>query len=298
MRWKRGRKSTNVEDRRSTRGRVRRPSVKGAGGLGIGGMIVVVVAAWFLGIDPSVVLQGVTDQTSTSQQTTTERTSTPANDEMKSFVATILGFTEDTWTPIFKEMDRTYQPPKLVLFTDRVSSACGLGQAAMGPFYCPGDQKVYIDLSFFAEMKSRLGAPGDFAQAYVVAHEVGHHVQTLLGISQKVTAARQQSSQTQSNQLSVRLELQADCFSGVWARHANERNKKATGKALLETGDLEEGLNAAEAIGDDRLQRQSQGYVVPDSFTHGSSAQRVRWFSQGYKAGDIRECDTFGASQL
>ena len=168
----------------------------------------------------------------------------------------------------------------------------------MGPFYCPGDHKVYIDLSFFQEMKSRLGAPGDFAQAYVIAHEVGHHVQTLLGISKQVNDARRQASQTRSNQLSVRMELQADCFSGIWARKANERSIKDTGKALLETGDLEEGLNAAEAIGDDRLQRQSQGYVVPDSFTHGSSAQRVRWFTRGYETGDLRQCDTFGASQL
>jgi hypothetical protein len=274
------------------------PSGKSAGGIGIGGMIVVVVAAWFLGIDPSVVLQGVSDQTTSNQQTTSESRSTPADDELKQFVSTILAFTEDTWTPIFRDMDRTYKAPKLVLFTDRVSSACGLGQAAMGPFYCPGDQKVYIDLSFFQEMKSRLGAPGDFAQAYVVAHEVGHHVQTLLGISQQVNDARRQATKARSNELSVRLELQADCFSGIWARLANERNKKATGKALLETGDLEEGLNAAEAIGDDRLQKQSQGYVVPDSFTHGSSAQRVRWFTRGYETGDLRQCDTFGASQL
>ncbi len=298
MRWQRGRKSTNVEDRRSTRGRVRRPTAKGAGGLGIGGIIVVVVAAWFLGIDPSVVLQGVSNQSTTSEQTTTQQSTSPADDELKNFVSTILAYTEDTWTPIFREMDRTYQPPTLVLFTGQVSSACGLGQAAMGPFYCPGDQKVYIDLSFFQEMKSRLGAPGDFAQAYVVAHEVGHHVQTLLGISKQVNEARQQASKSRSNQLSVRMELQADCFSGIWARKANEQNVKKTGKALLETGDLEEGLNAAEAIGDDRLQKQSQGYVVPDSFTHGSSAQRVRWFTRGYETADLRQCDTFGASQL
>ena len=298
MRWKLGRRSSNVEDRRSSRGRARRPSARRTGGIGIGGIIVIVIAAWFLGIDPSVVLQGLSEQDTTTDQVTTQRQVSPADDELTDFVATILGYTEDTWAAIFKEMGRSYQPPKLVLFTDRVSSACGLGQAAMGPFYCPGDQKVYIDLSFFNELKQRLGAPGDFAQAYVVAHEVGHHVQTLLGISQEVTAARRQASKSQSNQLSVRMELQADCFSGVWARHANARNKQATGKALLETGDLEEGLNAAEAIGDDRLQRQSQGYVVPDSFTHGSSAQRVRWFKRGYDTGDIRQCDTFGASEL
>ena len=258
MRWRRGRKSANVEDRRTTRvgGGVR--ATGKAGGLGIGGMIIVVVAAWLLGIDPSTILQGVSDQ-STTQRTTTQRQTTRPRTNLKEFVSTILAYTEDTWAPIFKDMDRTYKAPKLVLFTDRVSSACGLGQAAMGPFYCPGDQKVYIDLSFFAEMKTKLGAPGDFAQAYVVAHEVGHHVQTLLGISQEVTKMRRQVSKSQANQLSVRLELQADCFSGIWARLADERVKRDRGTGLLETGDIDEGLNAASAIGDDRLQKQSQG---------------------------------------
>lgn len=294
MRWRRGRQSTNVEDRRGTR----RPSARRAGGLGIGGMIVVALAAWFLGIDPSVVLQGVSNQTTTTETTTGQRQRTPAEEDAKKFVSTILGYTEDTWTPIFKQLGRQYKAPTLVLFTDSTRSACGLGQAAMGPFYCPGDQKVYIDLSFFGEMKSKLGAPGDFAQAYVVAHEVGHHIQTLLGIAQAVTEKRRAVSRTESNELSVRMELQADCFSGVWAQHANQKAKKTTGTALLETGDLEEGLNAAEAIGDDRLQKKSQGFVVPDSFTHGTSAQRVRWFTRGYKSGAMKQCDTFGASRL
>lgn len=295
MRWRRGRKSTNVEDRRgTTRGGLRVPSGSRKSGIGGIGLIIVVVGAWYLGIDPTIFLQGASDRTQSTQTSEVNR----GDDELKAFVSSILGYTEDTWSTLFKQMDRTYKPPKLVLFTGSVRSACGLGQSAMGPFYCPGDQKVYIDLSFFREMKTRLGAPGDFAQAYVVAHEVGHHVQTLLGISKTVTQARQQSSQTRANQLSVRMELQADCFSGVWARHADDTNKRTKGEALLETGDIDEGLNAASAIGDDRLQKQSQGYVVPDSFTHGSSAQRVRWFKQGYQTGDLRQCDTFGASQL
>lgn len=291
MRWRQGRRSTNIDDRRSARGGVR------AGGLGIGGLIIVALAAWFFGIDPSVVLQGISDQPGVQTPGTPQKRS-KAEEEAKDFVATVLGYTEDAWKPIFSDMGRTYKAPTLVLFSGSTRSACGLGQAAMGPFYCPGDQKVYIDLSFFSELKRKLGAPGDFAQAYVVAHEVGHHVQTLLGISQAVTRKRQQVSRTESNQLSVRMELQADCFSGVWAKVANEQARRKTGTPLLETGDLEEGLNAAEAIGDDRLQRRSQGYVVPDSFTHGSSAQRVRWFSRGYQSGDIAQCDTFAASQL
>jgi len=295
MRWRRGRKSTNVEDRRGTTRRGMRVPIGGKkGGIGGIGLIIVVVGAWYLGIDPSIFLQGASDRTTSTQTREVSRD----DDELKAFVSSILGYTEDTWSVLFKQMDRTYKPPKLVLFTGSVRSACGLGQSAMGPFYCPGDQKMYIDLSFFREMKTRLGAPGDFAQAYVVAHEVGHHVQTLLGISKTVTQARQQSSKTRANQLSVRMELQADCFSGVWARHADDTNKRTKGEALLEKGDIDEGLNAASAIGDDRLQKQSQGYVVPDSFTHGSSAQRVRWFKHGYQTGDVRQCDTFGASQL
>jgi uncharacterized protein len=213
-------------------------------------------------------------------------------DAGKDFVARVLGSTERVWDEIFRKMGRQYQKPNLVLFSGYVQSACGMAQSAMGPFYCPLDQKVYIDLSFYQDMKSRLGAPGDFAQAYVIAHEIGHHVQNLFGIAEKVTQARMQSSEAVANSLSVRMELQADCFAGIWAKEADATRK------ILEDGDIEEGLNAAAAIGDDRLQKRSTGYVVPDAFTHGSSAQRVRWFKQGLQASDLRDCDTFGADQL
>jgi len=204
-------------------------------------------------------------------------------------VSVVLADTEDTWTEIFRAGGQTYQPPKLVLFTDVVRSACGMAQSAMGPFYCPMDQKVYIDLGFYRELRDRFQAPGDFAQAYVIAHEVGHHVQTLLGTSQQVAETRQRASQEQANALSVRLELQADCYAGVWAHNANRSRQ------ILEEGDLEEGLNAAAAIGDDRIQRQTQGTVVPESFTHGSSKQRVTWFRRGFERGDPDACDTFGS---
>lgn len=213
-------------------------------------------------------------------------------DAGKDFVARVLGSTERVWDEIFRKMGRQYQKPNLVLFSGYVQSACGMAQSAMGPFYCPLDQKVYIDLSFYQDMKSRLGAPGDFAQAYVIAHEIGHHVQNLFGIAEKVTQARMQSSEAVANSLSVRMELQADCFAGIWAKEADATRK------ILEDGDIEEGLNAAAAIGDDRLQKRSTGYVVPDAFTHGSSAQRVRWFKQGLQASDLRDCDTFGTDQL
>jgi len=213
-------------------------------------------------------------------------------DAGRDFVARVLGSTERVWDEIFRKMGRQYQKPNLVLFSGYVQSACGMAQSAMGPFYCPLDQKVYIDLSFYQDMKSRLGAPGDFAQAYVIAHEIGHHVQNLFGIAEKVTQARMRSSEAEANQLSVRMELQADCFAGIWAKEADATRK------ILEQGDIEEGLNAAAAIGDDRLQKRSTGYVVPDAFTHGSSAQRVRWFKQGLQAADLRDCDTFGADQL
>jgi hypothetical protein len=213
-------------------------------------------------------------------------------DAGKDFVARVLGSTERVWDEIFRKMGRQYQKPNLVLFSGYVQSACGMAQSAMGPFYCPLDQKVYIDLSFYQDMKSRLGAPGDFAQAYVIAHEIGHHVQNLFGIAEKVTQARMRSSEAVANSLSVRMELQADCFAGIWAKEADATRK------ILEDGDIEEGLNAAAAIGDDRLQKRSTGYVVPDAFTHGSSAQRVRWFKQGLQASDLRDCDTFGTDQL
>jgi predicted metalloprotease len=210
----------------------------------------------------------------------------------KDFVARVLGSTERVWTDKFQQMGRQYQKPTLVLFSGFVQSACGMAQAAMGPFYCPGDNKVYIDLSFYQDMKNKLGAPGDFAEAYVIAHEVGHHIQNELGIAAKVTQARMQASKAEANLLSVRMELQADCLAGVWARSANDTRQ------ILEQGDVEEGLNAAAAIGDDRLQRRSQGYVVPDAFTHGSSEQRVRWFKRGMETGDMNSCDTFGTDQL
>lgn len=213
-------------------------------------------------------------------------------DAGKEFVARVLGSNNRVWNDIFTQMGQTYQKPKLVLFSGFVQSACGQAQSAMGPFYCPGDQKVYIDLSFYQDMKNKLGAPGDFAQAYVIAHEVGHHVQNLFGIADKVQAKRMRASEADANALSVRMELQADCFAGIWAEEAN-----ATAK-ILEDGDIEEGLNAAAAIGDDRLQKRSQGYVVPESFTHGSSAQRVNWFKRGLQAQSLRDCDTFSASNL
>jgi hypothetical protein len=215
-----------------------------------------------------------------------------ADDEDSRFVRRVLGSTEDTWNEIFQRNGSQYREPTLVLFTQQVRSACGTAGSSVGPFYCPGDQKVYIDLAFYDDLQKQLGAPGDFAQAYVIAHEVGHHIQTLLGTSEKVTAMQRGArSEAQANQLSVRLELQADCYAGVWGFYAKQRN-------LLDPGDLEEALGAASAIGDDRLQRQSQGHVVPDSFTHGSSEQRVRWFRQGFDSGDVRRCDTFSARSL
>ena len=215
-----------------------------------------------------------------------------ANDPQADFVAAVLGSTEDTWGRIFADHGASYRPPRLVLFNDATPSACGMGQAAMGPFYCPGDQKVYIDLGFFRELDRRFGAPGDFARAYVVAHEVGHHVQNLTGVAEKVARAASNAPRSGANSLQVRMELQADCYAGVWARNANEARN------LLEPGDVEEGIRAAQAIGDDTLQRQTQGRVVPESFTHGTSEQRVRWFTSGYQSGRIESCDTFRAARL
>jgi hypothetical protein len=218
--------------------------------------------------------------------------SSPEEDKLKEFVSAVLGSTEDTWGELFKQSGRTYADPKLVLFRGAVQSACGFAKAAVGPFYCPGDQKVYIDLGFYEELRNRFHAPGDFAEAYVIAHEVGHHVQNLLGISSKVAQAQGRSSPEQANALSVRVELQADCLAGVWANHAD------ASRHILERGDLEAGLNAASAIGDDRLQMQSRGYVSPESFTHGSSQQRVQWFKRGLETGSVKECDTFRTAQL
>lgn len=292
MRWRDGRRSDNIEDRRGQRislgGGLPRLPLGRRGGLGI---IIFALVAMYFGVDPSVILSMLS-----GGQPVVVGTGQPprpqAEQELADFVSVVLADTEDTWTAIFASAHRQYQDPKLVLFTDRVQSACGFAQAAMGPFYCPADHKVYIDLGFYQELRDRFGAPGDFAQAYVIAHEVGHHVQTLLGISERTQAARARMNEVQANQLSVRQELQADCLAGVWANHANRSRQ------IIEAGDIDEALTAAAAIGDDRLQKQSQGYVAPDSFTHGSSRQRVYWFRRGLDAGDLASCDTFAAASL
>jgi predicted metalloprotease len=276
MRFRTGRTSGNVEDRRGMG-----PGMLVGGGLGT---VVIALIAMFLGVDPGTVLQGG-GATAPPQQ---PAGAPPASDEEARFVSQVLASTEDTWGPIFQQMGRTYEPTPLVLFDGMVQSACGTAQAAMGPFYCPSDGKVYIDLSFYDELRQRFGAPGDFAQAYVIAHEVGHHVQDLLGISDEVARAEQaQGGGAGAGGLSVRLELQADCFAGVWGNRAQRSS------IILDPGDVEEALDAASAIGDDRLQRRSQGRVVPDSFTHGTSEQRVRWFRRGFESGDPERCDTF-----
>jgi hypothetical protein len=262
------------------------PISRGIVGGGIG-TIILVVAALYFGIDPTVILQQMPN--GGTPAVTTQQHQKPGADPMAEFVSVVLADTEDTWKDIFRRYGRTYQEPTLVLFTDTVQSACGFADAAVGPFYCPRDHRVYIDLRFYQDLKERFKAPGDFAQAYVIAHEVGHHVQNLLGTTEKVQAAQSRSSRVESNRLSVRVELQADCFAGVWAYHANKARK------ILEEGDLEEALRAASAIGDDRLQRQTRGTVVPDSFTHGTSDQRVRWFRRGIETGDLDQCNTFKA---
>lgn len=275
--------SVNVEDRRGGAG--------GIGGKGIGvGTIVLALVAMYFGVDPAVVLNvghGL------QQTATTESQPIPNDDPMAIFVAKVLGSTEETWGKVFQQSGHQYPAPKLVLFTGQTSTACGAGQAAMGPFYCPADRKVYIDLSFYQEMKDRFNAPGDFAQAYVIAHEVGHHIQNVMGTSEQVQRARQSArSEAEANQYSVRLELQADCYAGVWANHADGENR------ILEAGDVEEAMTAAAAIGDDALQKQAQGYAVPDSFTHGTSQQRMRWFNQGLSTGDVNQCNTFETNAL
>lgn len=282
MRWKSGRRSRNVEDRRGSR--LTGGKVKG-GGIGI---LLLALVGMYFGIDPSMILNSnLGDMGGQVEQTATERS--PAEEQLADFVSVVLADTEDTWETIFRQAGSTYQKPKLVLFSGAVQSACGFAQAATGPFYCPADSKVYIDLGFYNDLKNKMNAPGDFAQAYVISHEVGHHVQNLMGISAKVQSQRGRISQTAYNKLSVKVELQADCFAGVWANHANRvRN-------ILEPGDVEEALNAASMIGDDALQKKSRGYVVPDSFTHGSSKQRVQWFREGLNSGDINRCNTFGS---
>jgi len=290
MRWSDGRRSDNVEDRRGMGGPVL------AGGVGILGIILALVVA-LLGGDPFVVLQqlgggGGIGMGGAPVSMSRPRQQTPADNKLADFVSVVLADTEDTWTKEFRDNGGTYRSPKLVIFDGVANSACGRAAGSTGPFYCPNDQKVYIDLNFYRQLRSQLGAPGDFAQAYVIAHEIGHHVQHLLGIDQKVQGMQRRIPQSQANQLSVRLELQADCFAGVWA------NQTQTQRGTLEQGDLEEALNAAARIGDDTLQRQSTGWVRPESFTHGTSAQRQRWFITGLRSGDINTCDTFQAPQL
>ena len=288
MRWQDFRTSSNVEDRRGM-------GMAGGGGLGIGAMVILGLVGWALGIDPRILIGGAEMMTgggSGYQQQQQGRQGAP-QDEAGRFASAILGNTEDVWNTVLpQQANRQYQAPKLVLFSGQTRSGCGGAQSAMGPFYCPLDQTVYIDLSFFEEMKSRFRAGGDFAYAYVLAHEVGHHVENVLGILPRVQERQQQVSKTEGNQLSVRVELMADCLAGVWAHHSDQRWKS------LEQGDLEEAIRAAEAIGDDRLQKQSQGRVVPDSFTHGSSEQRMRWLTTGLKTGQVQACDTFRASRL
>lgn len=296
MKWEGNRESDNVEDLRGSGGG------GGGGGFGIGGksiglgtIVIALIGSYFFGIDPSVILGGGGGGSAPvvqSQAPGADGGAAPANDRQKAFVSTVLADTEDVWTEVFRANGATYVKPKLVLFSGGVNTACGTGRSASGPFYCPGDQKVYIDLDFYKLMEQRFNVAGDFAKAYVIAHEVGHHVQNLMGITDKMESARRSSSETQANAMSVRLELQADCFAGVWANRANQA------RSILESGDVDAALAAATAIGDDTLQRQSQGTVVPDSFTHGSSAQRVRWFKKGIDNGDVAQCDTFKAAQL
>jgi uncharacterized protein len=277
------RRSDNVEDDRGGGGG---GGIRGLH-LGLGGTVVVLVIGYFMGVSPSTLLSLVSG--GDGSQATAPTPAASANDPQVDFVRAILGETEDVWGAYFKNMGRTYVRPKLVLFSGQVASACGFASSASGPFYCPGDQKVYIDLSFYRQLATEFGAPGDFARAYVIAHEVGHHVQNLLGITDKADQAEQAAGRIGANRVSVRMELQADCFAGVWAAQANNARK------ILEPGDLEQGLKAASSVGDDTLQKREQGTVVPDSFTHGTSAQRVGWFRRGFESGKIDNCDTFSA---
>jgi uncharacterized protein len=292
MRWEGNRESDNVEDARGSGG--------GGGGFGFGGrsigigtIVIALVGGAIFGINPLTILGVLTGGGGPAPVQQGPAQAPPANDQMAKFVSTVLADTEDVWTGLFTKGGATYIKPKLVLFRGAVRTGCGQGQAAMGPFYCPADQKVYIDLDFYETLKTRLGAPGDFAQAYVIAHEVGHHVQKLLGLTDKVDQLRGRASQAEGNAMSVRLELQADCFAGVWAHHAQNARQ------ILEQGDVEEAMNAAAKIGDDALQKgRGGGAVVPESFTHGTSAQRQRWFSTGLKTGSVKACDTFGTNNL
>ncbi|HOY03059.1 neutral zinc metallopeptidase [Zoogloea sp.] len=289
MRFDNSRESENVEDRRGGGGGGGRGLPMGGKGIGLGTIVLALVAMYF-GVDPSIVLNQAVEAPAPSAAS--RPAGPPANDAESKFIRHVLAETEDTWQQVFRQSGKQYVEPTLVLFSGATRTACGVGQAAMGPFYCPADQKVYIDLSFYQELKTRYRAPGDFAQAYVIAHEVGHHVQNLLGISGKVQAARERASEREANALSVRLELQADCLAGVWAKNAD------AARGILEAGDLEEALQAATAIGDDTLQKQAQGYAVPDSFTHGSAEQRMRWFKRGMASGQLASCNTFQAGSL
>jgi uncharacterized protein len=300
MKWEGNEQSENVEDRRGSSGLGggggMRPRIGGKG-VGLGTIVIALLAGWIFGINPLTVLGvlGGDGGTAIGGGSTVQQgpaPKPPANDAAATFASTVLRNTEVVWADVFKASGSPYREPKLVLFRGATPTACGTGQSAMGPFYCPGDEKVYVDLGFFDTLKSRMGAPGDFAQAYVIAHEVGHHVQNLLGITAKVDGMRGKVSEVQMNALSVRVELQADCLAGVWTHHSQQ------GKGWLEQGDIDEALNAAAQIGDDNLQRKSQGMVVPESFTHGSSAQRVSWFKRGAQSGSIAQCNTFDAKQL
>ena len=293
MKWEGNRESDNVEDRRDDGGGGSSGGFLGGRSIGIGTIVVALLGGWLFGINPLTILNllsGGSPPAQVQQQAPAHRP--PADDRMAKFVSTVLADTEDVWKDVFTKGGATYKEPRLVLFRGATQTACGQGQSAMGPFYCPGDQKVYIDLGFYETLTKRLGAPGEFAQAYVVAHEVGHHVQNLLGISGKVDKMRGQVSKADYNVLSVKLELQADCFAGVWAYHANQSRQ------ILEGGDIESAMNAAAKIGDDALQRSSGGAVVPESFTHGTSAQRQRWFNTGITTGSVKSCDTFSARNL
>ena len=290
MRLEDQRESQNVEDRR---GEDYASAGIGPRHIGIGSIVIALAASYFLGVSPSTVLSLLSDGGTRAPDSNVPAHAPPADDAMATFVSKILADTEDTWKTYFKQNGSTYTEPKLVLFTGETPTACGTGQTAQGPFYCPGDQKVYIDLAFYQELQDRFHAGGEFAEAYVIAHEVGHHVQNLLGLADKIHDAQQPSGDhAQANALSVRMELQADCYAGVWGHRADAM------KHLLEPGEIEQALNAATAIGDDRLQKQAQGYAVPESFTHGSSEQRVRWFTRGMESGNPKDCDTFRAPNL
>lgn len=285
MRWQGGRRSDNVEDRRGL-------SV-GRKGLAVGGVgtLIITLIAMYFGVDPGLVLDRM-DAPASAEQQVEPAARSPEENRLAEFSSVVLADTEDVWSEVFQNAGKQYQLPKMVLFTGSVQSACGHAQAAMGPFYCPGDQKLYLDLSFFNDLHTRYGAPGDFSQAYVIAHEVGHHVQNLMGILEKTQASKARSSEAEANAIQVRVELQADCLAGVWANRANQTRQ------ILEQGDIDEALAAAAGVGDDRLQQQSRGYVVPESFTHGSSEQRKRWFTIGAKSGNQNQCNTFKAARL